>query len=395
MKLVLQHFNSVILILVAVRASIQLARHRGDLALRVLVPGLVCIAVAATVNISGSPLNPVVERLLGATYRTFVDALWITMGYCFATFFAMADSRRPVAARIRTAQRGLLVVVAAITIAALLPYLAPYAFERRNGVADYRTWPRIVYSMIVDGLGLTFVSIGLVRAARYLRALTHSWLGWSVRLVMLGALGMAIVDLSSVAKMVVRVIEGVDYPKRYALTSALYLPSLIGGQTALAVGLVLPTIAAVVARINRRREQRVQARLGGEMEPLWVALSEAFPYVVLPTQPDEPDVPLNGTFDRRTTEITDALAQLAPYYTAGGLDPVHANTGMHDTAGAAAVILAALRAHASGAERAEPPFPRIEPDHASWRERSRWMVGTSRAFELLQSTAHQATSIPS
>ncbi len=385
MKLTLQYLTAAILLAGAARQLVQLARHRHDLALRVLAPGLICVSVAATVGINGSLAQVVGQQLLGPYYPGFVNALWITMAYCFATFFVLASDAGQVQDRIRTARRGLIVAVVVITVVVLLPVVDRQGFHRADGY-DYRSWQRILYSVLVEGVALVFFVVGLVRARRYLRKVTHVWLSWALRLVWIGAFGMALVDVAALLTLVLRVIEDANHPKHYPALSAIYITGLLGGQTALTLGLVLPAIGAAASMIIRRRERIVAANRDTQIEPLWRTLTDAFPYVVLPEYSGTASATSAiGHFDRRTTEITDALAQLAPFYTAAGLTADDASTGIHDPAEAARIISAALRLRAGEHPRADPPYPRIEPDHRGWQERARWMARTARELDRVGS----------
>lgn len=389
-KLVLQQLTAAILIAVAIRQTFQLMRHRHDLPLRALAPGLICVAIDSTVNIHGSPPQKLAQHLLGHTYPLVANFLWVTMAYCFATFFVLATPGRPRRRRVRFAQVGLGVLLATTVIETVLPALQPAAFGRAvagAGQLDYRNWAVLVWDLLYSGVDLAFWTIGLVLAVRYVRGLTHAWSRWSVRVVWLGVFGMAQVDLMAYVKDVARALEDVHYPKHYPITSAIYDAGLLGGQTVLAAGLVLPVLAAPITRLARRYECTVQSRYSTEMRPLWEVLTAAFPYVILPEE-DTGEQPTGHDsqeeFERLTTEITDALAQLAPFYGAAGLAPADAGIGMRDPANAAKIIRAALSLREAGADRAEPPFPRMEPDHHNWRRRARWMIRVSRALKDLE-----------
>jgi hypothetical protein len=399
-KLALQEMTAATLIVVAIRQTVQLRHHPDDLPLRALAPGLICVAIDSTVNIPGSPLQDLGHQLLGHAYPLLANFLWAAMAYCFATFFVVADPNRPRARRVRFAQIGLGVLLVSTLIQALLPALHPTAYGRgAAGQVDYRDWAVLLGDPLYSAVDLAFWTVGLVGAVRYVRALEHPWLRGSVRVVCLGVVGMAEVDLMSFVKDTIRAVEDVHYPEHYPITTAIYITGLLGGQAALAVGLVLPVIAAPIARLVRRYERAVQSRYSAQMRPLWEVLTAAFPYVVLPDdqrgeQPAGHDP--QADFERLTTEITDSLAQLAPFYGAAGLSSTNASTGMRDPTAAAKVIRAALRLREAGADRAEPPFPRMEPDHHNWRRRARWMIRISRALKDLDpSSPARAVSTPS
>jgi hypothetical protein len=100
----LQILTAALLLVVAIREVVQLAHYRDDRALRALAPGLVCLALAASLGIPTLTL-PIMLHLLGPWFAGSIDVLWLVMAYCFAAFFALADDRVPARARTRTADR--------------------------------------------------------------------------------------------------------------------------------------------------------------------------------------------------------------------------------------------------------------------------------------------------
>lgn len=386
-KLGLRYLTALVLIVVALRQANQLRRNRHDLPLRALAPGLACVAIDSALNIHGSPLQKLGQHILGHAFPLVANFLWVTMAYCFATFFVLADPRMSRARGARFARVGFAVVVAALVVETLLPRMMPAAFGRGVGAGhlDYRSWALLSWDLLYSGIDLVFWTIGLILAVRYVRALDHSWLRWSVRVVCAGVFGMALVDVMAFVKDALRAGEDVHYPKHYPVTTAIYDTGLLGGQAALAVGLVLPVLASTVARLVAGYDRAAQTRYGGQIRPLWERLVAVFPAIMLPSaQPGE----RAGTpgFERLTTEITDGLAELAPFYLEAGLAPTVTNSGLREPEAAARVIRNALRLSTSGSDRAEPPFPRVEPDHQDWRRRARWMAQVSRELQELDSS---------
>jgi hypothetical protein len=368
-KLSLQVLTGVILVGVALRELVQLARYPRDPALRVLAPGLVCLASAASLGIPELVL-PIARELVGHWLGPVLDAFWQVMAFSFAAFFALADPRTPIAQRLRTARREfavLLIVVVATTAIIICSdrQILPRA-------ALYRSWWTFFEDLIGDGYVIIVVAIGVVRAVRYLRLITHPWLRRSVVMVVLGASAMAIgVDVAGATIDATHAVLGPSGPRRLPVLDVVYIVGLLGGQTALAIGLVLPSLAEIVNRVRSAPDEVLRARFARGTTPLWRELTSAFPHLVLERGRDD-----GGAFARSTSEISDALSQLAPYYATAGL-PSTAATGLPDPALAAPVIAAALRAQADGAQRAQPPYPRIEPEFPTWRERARWMMRLS------------------
>jgi hypothetical protein len=232
-----------------------------------------------------------------------------------------------------------------------------------------------------------------------MRTLDQRWLRWSLGLVTAGVVTLAVgVNVTSIVIDTLHILipEGPQHPRRFSALRPIYLVGLHAGQTTLAVGLVLPTIAAAVLSARRLYDQFIQSRYLRKMTPLWQALTAEFPYIVLPTSSGMAGVSTarrgsDPGFTRCVTEITDGLARLSPYYVAAGLDPTRPPGGVSDPGTAARIVHGALRARADERRRAwdgedirsGPPFPRLEPDFQGWRDMARWMAQLTRRLDQL------------
>lgn len=384
-KLVLQYLTAAILLAVACWQFLQIVRHPRDAPLRAMAVGLLCVGVDATVNIAGSPVRAELVRVLGTSYPTLTNGLWTVTAFCFAVFFLLAD-RSARHARVVALLFALLVLN--LALAASLPGLLPHPPELK-GVVDFRSWVTVLRYAPLTFTNLLYWVIGLVGAVRYLGGLTHAWLRWSVGLVILGALGMALVDATDVVKYVLRAVEDVHHYKRYPFTSATYLVGLLGGQSALALGFVLPLIGAIVNMIRRRVERLIQRRYRARTDYLWSTLTMAFPHIVLSAETPSEEM----AFIRRTAEITDALAELGPYYPAAGLHPAPEGLGLAEPNQAARIIDRALDLYARDSDPAEAPFLRLEPDHRHWIGQARWMAQVSEALEAIRLSSRLGAAV--
>jgi hypothetical protein len=403
----LQLLTAAVLIAVSLRETYLLVRNSDDLALRVLAPGLLCLAFVATAGISATALARTMVDLLGQSiYSTIINAGFMGMAYCFATFFVMADQRIPDQKRKQVAVRGLIVLTLAILIILVVHLTAPAdVFSRPRDLADYKRWQHIVYDMTSDWCALVFWYLGVRRALRYMSTLHHRWLRWSLGIVIVGALAASVgVNVTALVIDTLHILLpiGPQHPQTFSALRSIYLAGLLGGQTTFAIGLVVPTLASGIVTAARRYERLAQSRYHRKMAPLWRTLTIEFPYVVLPASTETisgVDTPRrDDRFSRRTTEITDGLARLAPYYTFAGLDPERSTAGVSEPSAAAMIVHHALVARAEARQRSwsgddarsAPPFPRLEPDFHGWRHKARWMVRLSRRLDQLTAASEVA-----
>jgi hypothetical protein len=375
--LTLQILTAALLLAVAIREVVQLARYRNDRALRVLAPGLVCLALAASLGIPTLTL-PIMLRLVGPRFGPAIDVLWLVMAYCFAAFFALAGDRAPV--RTRTALCELAILVVTIT-ALLWIYAAGYAAGAfHNRVADFRSWYSAGYDVISIGYVLTISTVGIIRAIRYRRALEHLWLRRALWLVIVGAAAMSFgVNVCAAIIGALHALLGPAGPHKFLPLDILYGVGQLGGQTALAAGLVLPTLAEAVTTLGRARDRNLRRRYKHQMTYLHESVVTAFPYIVLPSH-DPPETSHDHDFARATSEIADGLAQLSPYYPPRGQHGDGHDAGVTEPGEAARIVHAALDSHAAGGRAASAPYARIEPDFRGWRDRARWMSQVSQSL---------------
>jgi hypothetical protein len=372
--LALRWFKAVAIVAITVWEIVQLTRRRDDLPLRVLVPGLLLLSFAATVGIRTPALDPI-KDFFGAAWPHIINGCWMAMAYCFAAYFLLADTGKPVAVRKRKALIELGILVVAITTMVVVHDTAPAGMWKSPRPAwSYQSWVNVVYYLSLDGYALITWFVGVRRAGALRRQLRHPWARAAFWMVIVGSAGMALgVDAISLIQQAIRAFT----PRAdLEVWHTLYSTGQLGGQILLAFGLALAPLATVIVAMRTRRDRTLRARYSRRMTPLWQVLTAEFPYIALDHSTGGKATGGTGgddEFERITVEITDGLAELAR-----DCPPVSGD--MRDPAAAATVISDALerrrsRSDGEDADPAEPPYPRIEPDFPDWHDRAQWMVG--------------------
>lgn len=374
--LAVRWFKGIALVAIAIWELVQLARRRDDLPLRVLAPGLVLLAFAATVGIK-TPALAAAKAFFGAAWPHIINGCWMAMAYCFAAYFLLADTERALAIRKRKALIELGVLVAAIAIMVVVHDTAPSDTWKSPVPAwAYHSWERIVYYLSLDGYALVVWFVGIRRARALRRHLHNPWARAAFWLVIVGSAGMALgVNGISLIQQAIRAFK----PRAdLELFHTMYSTGQLGGQILLTLGLALVPLATAVVAIRTRHDRVLRARYGRRMTPLWRMLITQFPYLALEHR-SEDDRRGDHEFERITVEITDGLAELAR-------DCPEPDGDTSDPAVAAGLVATALsrreevqRREAAGedVDTAEPPYPRIEPDFPDWQARARWMAELS------------------
>lgn len=415
-ELSLQVLTAVVIIVIAVRETVQLVRNPRDVPLRVLVVGLWCLAWAATTGITHPEVRATMRALLGVRASLLVNATVVVTGYCLATFFLLATQEVPEHRKRRVVRWELAGVLVALVICFGAWAVAPEGALAHQPVttADWRQPHSLVWFMDIDLATVWFWSVGVWRGWRFLRSVTQRWARLAIGLVVAGA---AFIDLGMwVLSFLIDLthILFASAPAHFPHLAPIYLAALLVGQPLMVLGLALPSIAAAANKvgtwIDRAAQRRYQRRIG----PLWRTLTAEFPFITLPAG-SEPLVPNGGgtgpdtavaqvvqqqsldpDFTRLVSEVADGLALLAPYYIAGGLDPHAATNGLTDPGAAAEVVHGALRARVEERQRrglgdelkSLPPYPRLIPDWQDWQKMSGWLA------EVADSVSEQADRDP-
>lgn len=362
-KLVMQVGTALVIDAVTIWEIRQLWLRPHDPALRVLVAGLVGLAISLTLGINTIPALNSLDDLMDES--GLGNAIWMFMAWSYATFFWLVSAHPTVQERQRR-----------VTVSLTLFFVAMTAYlVVDHGLSD-GTARTVLFVGICYGYALTMYGIGAGRALRYLHRLRHRWARAGVLLATIGGAAMSIgVDVTELVRYIVLplVTPGVRPP----WMSDFYNVGRVGGQIVLALGLSLVPLATVVVRLRARKDRKRREKLERAMYPLWRVLTEEFPWLVLPGNDLERD------FTRTSTEITDGLARLSTY--------VHRSPELAANLPAVDLVVEALAhrrdgrsaaAEAAETAPAQPPYPQLEPDFGSdWRARAQWMVDLSRELE--------------
>lgn len=246
--------------------------------------------------------------------------------------------------------------------------------------------------------GATMLEI-VVLCRRYSRAVTDRRVRMALNVTALGA-------LTALLYTGVRLLDLAVAPFGISLTPLENVAEISTsiGSTLLLIGLTLPSWAArfTAARVHLRQRRSYQS-----MEPLWRALAEASPDIVLEPGPRGSWL-RHGDFDfhlrRRIIEIHDAQLILRAYRTqqdeqTARLRAIEAGlTGIDAAAYVEAVCLhAALLAKQHG-RKGDGALPDHQHAGSSIDDELRWLTRLSKAFTQTQAQAHaqaRATEHPS
>ncbi|MEU8233135.1 MAB_1171c family putative transporter [Actinoplanes sp. NPDC048967] len=347
---------------------VQLRRAPEDLPLRAVAACVVCATLSFTANLP--PLEPLLDRA-GAGVRSLV----VNVGTMTAAYFLLAFLTYSMRGRAaRRAVRGQAVPLAAgILIAVVAWSLAPPAVradpaETANGANPHAT----VFVVAVLGYMAYAHSQSLRWSIAYVRAAGTARLRRGLIILSVAVCAFLVADATkSVLALLQAFVE--PAPAAVRVLTLGYLTGVATGALAFVVGV---SYAAVVGMLVSVPLWRAHRRYYRQLEPLWTAVDQAFPQLVLGRVPA---VPWRGRlgwdsshyrFYRRVVEIRDGLVLLGPYFEIPADAP-------RDEQQWAAVIRAALRAR-----QAESPIvdadPVLVPGGDDLESDARRLAGISR-----------------
>lgn len=385
MKLWFEIVTATVMTALAVWQWLQLRRHPGDVALRVLAVGVTTIAFVLTMSIDLPPFE-YVDDLLSTI--SFSNIAWLFLFYCYSVFFLLAKMSDEEKERRRITRQALVEfgVYLLFLSAALLALLTgdPEFWGKYRDPEEYRSVRNLIYYTGAAVYPIALWVLGTVRAIGYLRLLRHRW----ARLAAIGVLvGMGMMALGVSGISVIRQILYVVYPgSRWPELRGVYNVFRLGGQMVLALALASVPLLALVVRVLERRARERKRRYARALDPLWRTLTAEFPQVCLPAVAASSERAPN--LDRMMIEVSDGLAYLAPWADEPE-GPGEAGATPWSVPEQIGTALAAKRL-AGGARWAEstpPPgdreLPQWEPDfdQQDWDGRARWMTELSRRLE--------------
>ncbi|MEU8608837.1 MAB_1171c family putative transporter [Actinoplanes sp. NPDC048791] len=354
---------------------VQLWRAPEDLPLRAVAACVVCATLSFTANLP--PLEPLLDRA-GAGVRSLV----VNVGTMAAAYFLLAFltySMRGRAAR-RAVRVQALPLAAGILIAVVAWSLAPPAVradpaETANGANPHAT----VFVVAVLGYMAYAHSQSLRWSIAYVRAAGTARLRRGLIILSVAVCAFLIADATkSVLALLQATVE--PAPPAVRVFTFVYLTGVAAGALAFVVGV---SYAAVVGMLVSVPLWRAHRRYYRQLEPLWTAVDQAFPQLVLGRVPA---VSWRGRlgwdsshyrFYRRVVEIRDGLVLLGPYFEVSA-----GRTGaQQDEEHWAGVIRGALRA-----KEAESPIvdadPVLVPGGDDLESDARRLVGISRELAV-------------
>ncbi|MEU5264921.1 MAB_1171c family putative transporter [Amycolatopsis sp. NPDC021455] len=295
-----------------------------------------CVAGFAAAFLLQQPvISDEVDAVLGRGAARVANNALLACGLCALVIFFLRSALGP--RRTRRVVAELVPLAAAITLMVVAMSLTP---PRLRGLP---LGPATIHDSGVAvfylGAGL-YLIYGLVACTawivRYLRVADRN-LRIGLRL---GAIGLACAAAGSIFRALYIVVAWVFGPLVKILL-LLGVPFVIVGTVLFLAGVTYPGVRARLAALRRRRRHR---REHLALAPLWTALVQAFPSIVLRTPPRRRGG-VHRVHYRRVIEIRDGLVQLSPY-----LDADFGEVVATDPRAAAAALKTALERHAAGEE---------------------------------------------
>lgn len=290
----------------------QLWRAPEDLPLRALAACVVSATVTFTVNLP--PLRPLLDQAGSGVRSLVVNVGTMAAAYFLLVFFTYSV-RGPTA---RRAVRWQAVPLAAGIAVALVAWAsAPPAVRADPADTAHGTSPHAtVFVVAVLGYMAYAHSQSLRWAIAYVRVAGTARLRRSLIIISVAIGAFLIADTT---KSVLAVLQAATDPPDGVVRvfHIVYLTGVGVGALAFVVGVSHAAVTGMLAALPLWRAHR---RYHRELEPLWTAMDQAFPHLMLGRVPATSWRERLGAgsvhyrFYRRVVEIRDGLLQLSPYY---------------------------------------------------------------------------------
>lgn len=375
----------------AIVVLVPFARAHHDRALRYLTAVLVLFAV--------SRLFALTQQRTNATSLIVLNLLVLAAAYYEVRFFRTALHRERDTPPPRFhAETTVAFVVAAIATAAWA--FAPPHMRGNLAQPHYGTTPAaFVFVITLIGYYISvsarvIVRIGQLAVSMYQRRDQDCASGSEVKLARVGFIvGITIIGLAEILRLAADVDKftaaiaifhsPANAPHAQALYPIVDLCIRIG-HTGFYIGALVPIVTDMAQSIAI---SRAQARDFAVLKPLWRTLTTAFPGIEFRHGRHHRD-----RYYRCDVEIRDCIMLLGPYYSrdvAERARPLAVTTHNPYAYVAAALIRAALNAHAAG-QIATDPHP-IPTSGATTREQDiAWLVDLAKAFHQTPEPALQS-----
>lgn len=362
---------------------VPLYRAHHDRALRYLAAVLVLFAV--------SRLFALTQERTSAVSLIVLNLLVLASAYCEVCFFRTALHREQEAPNPRfRAETAIAITIAAVAITTWA--LAPAHMRGNLAQPKYGTsTAAFLFVIVLIGYYISVSIRVIVWISEFSlsiyrdRRVEQLPSGSTVKLARTGlTMGTMIIGTAEVLRLAADVgkfweafeiyysSDGVSQIQAFYPTLNLFIRI---GHTGLYVGALLPILADIAQSVAIGRAQSRDFEL---LEPLWRALTPAFPGIEFRQVNSQHD-----RYYRRELEIRDCIMLLEPHYSRAVAEHARATAeGVEEREAyvAAALIRAALTARGEDQEAASDPHPIPTSGAATREEDMVWLVAIAKAF---------------
>ncbi|HEV7896917.1 MAG TPA: MAB_1171c family putative transporter [Planosporangium sp.] len=355
---------------------VQLWRAPEDLPLRALAACVLSATLTFTVNLP--PLKPLLDQAGGGIRSLVINFGTMAAAYFLLAFFTYSvrgqAARRAVRLQAVPLVAGILVAFAAWALAS--PAVRADPADTANGASPHAT----VFVVAVLGYMAYAHSQSLRWSIAYLRAAGTARLRRGLVVISVAVGAFLVADAT---KSLLAVLQAATELAGGAVRvfDVVYLTGVGVGTLAFVVGVSYAAVTGMLVSLPLWRTHRRYYR---QLEPLWTAMDQAFPHLVLgrvPATSWRGRLGVGSThyrFYRRVVEIRDGLVQLGPYYDTSSTE--HAAAEREEVRWAM-VIRAALRAKETESPvlEADPVFV---PGGDDLESDARLLVGIARELAV-------------
>ena len=338
---------------------VQLWRAPEDLPLRALAACVVSATLTFTVNLP--PLRPLLDQAGGGVRSLVINFGTMAAAYFLLAFFTYsvrgAAARHTVRLQAVPLAVGILIALAAWALAPAAVRAAPT--DTANGAYPHAT----VFVVAVLGSMAYAHSQSLRWSIAYARAAGTVRLRRGLLIISVAVSAFLIADatksLLALLQAATRLSDG-----PVGVFTIVYLTGVSVGTLAFVIGVSYAAVTGMLISVPLWRAHRRYYR---QLTPLWTAMNQAFPHLVLgrvPATSWRARLGLGSThyrFYRRVVEIRDGLVQLAPYYDTSSTEHITGHTAERAEVRWAGVIRSALQAKEAESPVAESPAVEADP----------------------------------
>ncbi|RCG28227.1 hypothetical protein DQ384_24145 [Sphaerisporangium album] len=340
---------------------VQVWRAPEDLPLRALGAFVLCVAIAAVLNIP--VLRTAVDEIGVGLAKLAVNLFTVLCAFFLLAFFTYSAYGSAARHRLRV-RLGLLGLASAVMVGAWL--LAPDAVraapaDMANGHDPHAT----VFVLAALGYQGYALVLNLRSSASFSRASARVQLKRGLKVLAVAQASLLAAAISKITVALAQALTSADPGALRPLNTA-YLWLVFTGIVTAIVGVGYLAVTDMIAAVPVWRRHRRAYR---QLRPLWAALNAAFPDLALNRVPmsrlrDAVGLrPTHRSYYRRVVEIRDGIVQLGPYYDRGTAEAAEAAGREAGRSGAAleSEVQAALIADALRRKARDEPAPDPHP----------------------------------